>query len=189
MRLSTLWISRRRLKNHHRRSTRNDSSRRLRNCWRRTRTALDLRSDISKRCSAIRMWCWLTPECAKFCRTLDEAKRSHECERGTPGGVRHTSASSPRPEVRRGRPPSQQSVRRLSLPAQVLGQDDRFGQFLHRAAKAAALVPQTEVSLFLRECVPLLQDAFGALHQLACLKLTLHFESLFHEAGVGFRQA
>ncbi len=46
------------------------------NYSRRTRRASDLPSDILKPCSAIRTWCWPTPGCAKFCRTLNRRQSS-----------------------------------------------------------------------------------------------------------------
>src|SRR5580692_10885012 len=77
----------------------------------------------------------------------------------------------------------------FGFAAQVLGENDGLGQFLHGAAEPAALVPKAQVSLFLREAVTLLQDALGALYQFASLELTPHLESLLHETGVGLRQA
>src|SRR5689334_5757406 len=70
------------------------------------------------------------------------------------------------------------------LAVEVVRQDDRFRQFSHGPAQAAALVAQPEIRLFLGESMPRLENSFGALHDFPRLEISLHLEGFRHQPGV-----
>ena len=74
------------------------------------------------------------------------------------------------------------------LAAELLGQNDRLGQLLHRTAQPAAFIAHPQVRFFLGEILAALQDALGALHHLAGFQLPLDLGGLFGQARVLFFQ-